>query len=91
MKGLIQQISKFIKKRSLLLIETTLPPGTYERVLIPEIKKIFLKRKASMKHLALGYSYERIMPGKKYFNSIINNFRCYSDMIKSLKRKFKSF
>ena len=91
LKGLIQQISKFIKKRSLLLIETTLPPGTYERVLIPEIKKIFLKRKASMKHLALGYSYERIMPGKKYFNSIINNFRCYSGYDKIAKKKVQIF
>ena len=40
-----------------------------------------------MKHLALGYSYERIMPGKKYFNSIINNFRCYSGYDKIAKKE----
>ena len=63
-KSLIQLISKFLKKGSLLLIETTLPPGTFEKILIPEINKIFLKRKISVKHMAIGYSYDRLMPGK---------------------------
>ena len=41
---LTKKISENIKKGALLLIETTLPPGTYEKILIPEIKNNFEKR-----------------------------------------------
>lgn len=90
-KSLIQLISKFLKKGSLLLIETTLPPGTFEKILIPEINKIFLKRKISIKHISIGYSYERIMPGKNYYSSIINNFRCYSGYDEVAKKRVRQF
>ena len=73
---LIKKISENIKKGTLLLIETTLPPGTYEKILIPEIKKIIRKRGMKLNDIHLGYSHERIMPGKSYYNSIINNYKC---------------
>ena len=90
-KELIKKISEIIKSKALLIIETTLPPGTFEKVLIPEIKKILKKRKITIKNINLGYSYERIMPGKDYYSSIINNYRCYSGFNNSSKRKVKNF
>ena len=88
---LIKRISKLIKKGSLLLIETTLPPGTYEKILIPEIKKIIKKRGLKLDDIHLGYSHERIMPGKRYYNSMINNYKCYSGYDKISKVKVCNF
>jgi len=90
-KDLIKKISKLIKANGLLIIETTLPPGTYEKILIPEINKSCKIRKISMGNIFLGYSYERIMPGKEYYNSIINNYRCYSGYNDISKKKVKNF
>ena len=42
------EISKFIKKNTLLLIETTLPPGTFEKILIPQIKITLKKRRMKL-------------------------------------------
>ncbi len=89
--SLIKKISKFIKKNTLLLIETTLPPGTFEKILIPQIKITLKKRRMKLKDIYLSYSYERIMPGKKYYDSIINNNRCYSGFDKASKNKTKNF
>ena len=43
-----------------------------------------------LKDIYLSYSYERIMPGKKYYDSIINNNRCYSGFDKASKNKTKN-
>lgn len=88
---LVKKISENIKKGTLLLIETTLPPGTYEKILIPEIKKTIKKRGMKLDDIHLGYSHERIMPGKSYYNSIINNYKCYSGYNKISKNKVCNF
>ena len=89
--NLINKISKYIKKGALLLIETTLPPGTFQKILIPKINNIIKKRNLGLNDIFLSYSCERIMPGKNYYNSIINNYRCYSGYNKSSKQKVKNF
>ena len=88
---LTDKIVKNVKKGTLILIETTLPPGTYEKILMPLIKKTLLKRRIALNKIFFGYSYERVMPGEKYYNSIINNFRCYSGYNKASKIKVLKF
>jgi UDP-N-acetyl-D-glucosamine dehydrogenase len=88
---LIKRISEIIKKGSLILIETTLPPGTYEKILIPEIIKTIKKRDLKLSDIHLGYSHERIMPGRSYYNSMINNYKCYSGYDKISKIKVRNF
>ena len=36
------------------------------------------KRGFSKNDIMLAYSYERIMPGYDYYNSVVNNYRVYS-------------
>lgn len=67
----IGQTISLMKNGSLLLVETTVPPGTCERIIEPLIKK-------SAKTIHLAYSYERVMPGKDYLDSIINFWRVYA-------------
>lgn len=88
---LIKNTIKIIKKKTLLIIETTLPPGTFEKILVPEIKKILFIRKLKLDDIHLAYSFERIMPGKKYYDSIVNNYRCFSGLNKISTKKTNAF
>ena len=88
---LIRNIGKKIKKNSMILFETTLPPGTCEKILVPILKKILFKRKINMEEICFAYSFERVMPGKDYLNSITSNFRCYSGFNEKSKKKCRKF
>jgi UDP-N-acetyl-D-glucosamine dehydrogenase len=56
-------IGEKIDPRCLVLIETTVPPGTTEYVAYPLIKKAFRKRGLDQEPL-LAHSFERVMPGR---------------------------
>ena len=66
----INQISKKIKNNSTIIIQSTLPPGTTEKILKPLIEKNLKKR--GIKNFFLSHSFERITPGKNYFYSMKN-------------------
>ena len=91
LKQLFNNIGKIIKKKSLILIQTTLPPGTCDYIIIPTLKKVLEKRKMKLSDINFGYSYERIMPGKHYISSITHNHRCYSGINKSSLLACKKF
>ena len=75
---LSNEIAKKIKTGTLLVIETTLPPGTTDKIILPIFKKQLKKRKIKFTDIYICYSYERVMPGNNYIDSIISNHRCYS-------------
>jgi len=91
LKKLIQNIGNKIKKKTLILFETTIPPGTCEKILIPELKKTLTRRKIKLEDIYFSYSFERVMPGKDYLNSITSNYRCYSGYNNISKKKCKQF
>jgi len=91
LKKLFREIGKNIKKNSLILIETTLPPGTCDNVIIPILKQSLKNRKMKLNDIYFSYSYERIMPGNGYMDSIINIHRCYAGMNKSSSLNCKNF
>ena len=78
-----------MKPDCLLVVETTVPPGTCSEVLIPIIKKNFKKRKIKSK-INLVHSFERVMPGKNYVNSITDFWRVFSASNKRSEKKFRS-
>ena len=67
-----------MKADTLIIVETTVPPGTCEKQILPILINCFDKRKISSKKINLSHSYERVMPGPDYLDSIINNWRVYS-------------
>ena len=67
-------IAEHIPSEALVLIETTVAPGTTEQVAYPIMKKIFEKRGIESDPL-LVHSYERVMPGKNYVASIRDFWR----------------
>ena len=82
-------IAEYIPPSALVLIETTVAPGTTEQVAYPLIKKIFKKRSINSEPL-LAHSYERVMPGRDYVASIRDFWRvCAGVNDESRKRVVK--
>lgn len=79
-KAAIQTIGKYIQPKTLVMIETTVPPGFCEYIAKPILEKEFSKRGINLKKnpVRLSHSYERVMPGKDYWDSIVNFPRVYS-------------
>jgi nucleotide sugar dehydrogenase len=71
-------IGNHIKPECLVLIETTVPPGTTETIALPAIKKAFEARGILQKEPLLAHSFERVMPGREYVRSIRDYWRVCS-------------
>lgn len=70
-------IGEKIPPQCLVLIETTVPPGTTEYVAYPLIKKAFKARGVEDEPL-LAHSFERVMPGRDYVRSVRDFWRVCS-------------
>ena len=74
----IESIGQICKEDVLILVETTVPPGTCQKVVYPILVESLKARGLSTDRFKLGHSYERVMPGPNYVNSIKNFYRVYS-------------
>jgi nucleotide sugar dehydrogenase len=74
----IAAIGASCKPGVLVLVETTVPPGTCLRVVVPTLKATLEERGLPSDQIRIGHSYERVMPGPDYINSIQNFYRVYS-------------
>lgn len=86
----ISVIAEKIPPKALVLIETTVAPGTTEQVAYPIMKKIFKKRGIESDPL-LAHSYERVMPGKNYVASIRDFWRVCSGINEEAKNRVVKF
>ncbi len=77
LKEALHTIGKLISPQAMVLIETTVPPGTTEHIAYPIIKEEFAARGITGEPL-LAHSYERVMPGLNYVDSIQNFWRVCS-------------
>ena len=91
LKNLSKNIAKNIKKKTLVVFESPLPPGTSDRIILPIFKNILKKRNLRIQDIYFSYSFERVMPGENYIKSITENYRCYSGINKLSKEKCKNF
>ncbi|MFC2137508.1 nucleotide sugar dehydrogenase [Bacteroidota bacterium] len=83
-------IAEYIPSSALILIETTVAPGTTEQVAYPIMKKIFKKRGIKSDPL-LAHSYERVMPGRDYVASIRDFWRVCSGINEEAKKRVVKF
>lgn len=77
-KKAITSIGAYCRPDVLVLVETTVPPGTTRKVVRPILEEALAKRGLPATELKTGHSYERVMPGPKYVDSIQNFYRVYS-------------
>jgi len=74
LEATLRTIGDRIPPSCLVLIETTVAPGTTEFVAWPILRKAFAKRGLDAEPL-LAHSYERVMPGRDYVSSIRDFWR----------------
>jgi len=77
-KSALRTVAENIMPSCLVMVESTVPPGVCEKVLVPIFIKTFKKRKIDPSHLRFAYSYERVMPGKNYLKSITSYYRVFA-------------
>lgn len=77
LEATLKTIGEKIPAQALVLIETTVAPGTTEFVAWPILKKAFARRGMTETPL-LAHSFERVMPGKEYVSSIRDFWRVCS-------------
>ncbi len=83
-------IAENITPEALVLIETTVAPGTTEQVAYPIMKKVFKNRGIESDPL-LAHSYERVMPGRNYVASIRDFWRVCSGINSEAREKVVKF
>ncbi len=74
----IKAIGDHCREDVLVLVETTVPAGTCQKVVKPILVECLEERGLSSTQFKLGHSYERVMPGPDYIDSIQNFYRVYS-------------
>lgn len=80
-----------IGEGTLVVIETTVPPGTTGKVVYPIFEKAFGETNRDISKLSLVHSYERVMPGKNYFDSVVNYYRVYAGINENSAQKAHEF
>ncbi len=83
-------IAQHIRPGTLVLIETTVPPGTTEQIAYPIMKKVFERRGITTDPL-LAHSYERVMPGRNYVASIRDFWRVCSGINAEARERVVKF
>jgi UDP-N-acetyl-D-glucosamine dehydrogenase len=84
------RIGEKVAPGALILIETTVAPGTTEQIAYPIIKQEFEKRGIEAAPL-LAHSYERVMPGKNYVASVRDFWRVCSGTSKEARDRVVAF
>ncbi|MDD3235911.1 MAG: nucleotide sugar dehydrogenase [Candidatus Cloacimonetes bacterium] len=76
----IRLLGRYIQPHCMVLVETTVPPGTCEKVVKPILEEEFTKRGIDIKANPplVAHSYERVMPGARYVESIRDFWRVFS-------------
>jgi nucleotide sugar dehydrogenase len=83
-------IGEKVPPHCLILIETTVPPGTTEYVAYPLVKKAFKARGLEDDPL-LAHSFERVMPGRDYVRSVRDFWRVCSGINEESRERVTRF
>jgi UDP-N-acetyl-D-glucosamine dehydrogenase len=90
LEATLRTIGERIPERCLVLIETTVAPGTTEFVAWPILKKAFAARGLRGTPL-LSHSFERVMPGREYVASIRDFWRVCSGCTEEARARVETF
>ena len=90
LESTIRTIGQKIQSHCLVIIETTVAPGTTEFVAWPLLKKAFTQRGIQSEPL-LAHSFERVMPGKNYVSSIRDFWRVCAGCNEESRKRVEKF
>jgi nucleotide sugar dehydrogenase len=90
LEATMRTIGEKVPPHCLVLIETTVAPGTTEFVAWPLMKKAFAARGIPSEPL-LAHSFERVMPGREYVASIRDFWRVCAGCNEDARRRVEKF
>ncbi|MEM9413926.1 MAG: nucleotide sugar dehydrogenase [Planctomycetota bacterium] len=90
-RAAIQTIGRHVSPGTLVLVETTVPPGTCEKVVAPDLAACLKERGLPEDSVHLAHSYERVMPGPDYFESIVKFWRVFAGHTQAAGDKAEQF
>jgi len=90
LEATMRTIGERIAPKCLVLIETTVAPGTTEFVAWPILKKAFASRGIRSTPL-LSHSFERVMPGREYVASIRDFWRVCAGCNAEARKRVEKF
>jgi len=90
LEATMKTIGENMSRDCMVLIETTVAPGTTEFVAWPILKKAFAKRGIDAVPL-LAHSFERVMPGREYVSSIRDFWRVCSGCDLEARNRVEKF
>ena len=77
-RAAIKAIGRHCREDVHVIVETTVPPGTCMQVVYPLLCEGLVRRSLTASMIRVGHSYERVMPGPDYVNSIKHFYRVYA-------------
>ncbi|MDD5347796.1 MAG: glycoside hydrolase family 9 protein, partial [Candidatus Omnitrophica bacterium] len=86
----VKDIASFMKEDALVIIETTVAPGTTDMVAFPVLERVRAER-GFTSPCQLAHSYERVTPGPDYLESVYNFPRQLSARDKTSELKALEF
>ena len=89
-RAALRVVGRHMKADALVLVETTVPMGTCERIAVPTLKEE-RRRRGITEPLRLAHAYERVMPGPNYINSIRSFWRSFSGVDRESAALARSF
>jgi UDP-N-acetyl-D-glucosamine dehydrogenase len=86
----VHTIGRHMRDDALVLVETTVPMGTCERIALPILREERLRRGIE-EPVLLANAYERVMPGPGYLDSIRSFRRTFAGVDDSSAERARSF
>jgi len=87
----VRTIGSFASPGTLIIVETTVPPGTCENVILPILQEECAKRGLEQDAFYVAHSYERVMPGPDYLASITNYWRVFAGSNEQAAERCREF
>jgi UDP-N-acetyl-D-glucosamine dehydrogenase len=78
LEAAVTEVAARLEPGALIVVETTVPPGTCANVIAPVIESAVQARGLPSGSILLAHAYERVMPGPEYLDSIVNYWRVYA-------------
>lgn len=91
LRAAVRTVAERVRPGALMVLETTVPPGTTENVVAPEVDAALERRSLPRGSIHISYAYERVMPGPGYLDSLINYWRVYAGMTDAAAEACEAF
>lgn len=74
----VEELGNRLPPGALVIVETTVPPGTCARIVAPILENCLQRRGLPSDAILLAHAYERVMPGPAYLDSVVRFWRVYA-------------